>query len=261
MDTMYNRLSRLISTWWFYLLFLLVYFLPSYTALPFDPQNTPELIGLVLSNPLIYAYPQIMPLFKFIPVVLVAALLLYGKRAGPWFLVYAALLIAAMAILQNTAFTEKYGLAVLTGNIIVYIVVALVWFLELLQRKTDFSQPTRSLWRYWVVPVALLAFWFPVSEATLGPEFSVANLVSNSAGLTTCMMLPLFLAILSLYHPRVNRITLRISSYAGLITGLLNVLQWFILTEHWWIGVVHLPLLTIASYTFWLSFIKISPRK
>lgn len=254
MNPIQASIEKLLTKWWFYLAFLIFYFLPAYTALPFDAQNTPELIGLVLSSPIIYAYPEVMPLFKLIPLLLISGIIIYGNRAASWFLIYATIIIFAMAILQNSSITDKYGLAILTGNVIIYIFVAMVWLLEVLSRQTDFSRPTHSLWRYWVIPVAILAFWFPVNETTLGPEFSITALFANSAGLTTCMMMPMFLAVLSIYHPHVNRATLRVSSYAGLITGLLNVLQWFMFTENWWIGVVHLPLLTIAAYTFWLSF-------
>ena len=68
------------------------------------------------------------------------------------------------------------------------------------------------------------------------------------------MMLPVYLAVLSVYYPHVNLATLRVTSFAGTVTGLLNVLQWFVLDPHLWLGMLHLPLLSISVYAFVLSF-------
>jgi len=38
------------------------------------------------------------------------------------------------------------------------------------------------------------------------------------------------------------------------VTGLLNVMQWFFFVpEGWWMGVLHVPLLSISVYAFGLS--------
>lgn len=254
MNGLQERLNRLTLKWWFYLLFLLLFFLPSYTSLPFNAQNTPQLITAVLSDPLVYTYPVFFPLFKLIPLVLVIAILKFGNQAATLFFLYVTALITGLGIFQNTAVTEEYGLAIITGNVVVYLFVALAWMLELFNRNSDFSQPSHTARRYWVIPVALFALLGPVDETTYHLDFSLVTLLGNAMGLTLCTTLPLFMAVLILNHPRINLVTLRITGFAGIITALFNMLQWFLLNPHYWLGALHLPLLSISAYGFWLSF-------
>jgi len=233
MTTIQQRLEVLIQKWWFYLILLALFFIPSYSTLPFDPRKTSDLIAAVLSKPLIYSVPALMPLFKLLPVVLILALAIWGDRLTRLFDIYAAMTILLFALLQNMAVTQTFGFAVLTGNVLTF------------QRQ--------PLWRYWVIPVAFLAFWFPVNTETLKPDFSLAQLLNNSAGLTLCMMLPVYLAILTLCYPAINRTVLRLTSFAGMVTAGLNVLQWFFLAVQPWMGILHLPLLTISLYGWILS--------
>lgn len=248
-----ERLEILTQKWWFYLIAIVLFFLPSYSLLPFDPGKTSELIAAVLSKPLIYSIPELMPFFKLIPALLILVLFIWGDKLTRLFDMYAAITIFIFALLQNMAVTQAFGFAVLTGNVIVYSLVALTWFWEARIKATVLTFRRLPIWRYWVVPVAFLAFWFPVNAETLGPDLSLPQLLSNSAGLTLCMMLPVYLAILTLCHPAINRNVLRITSFAGIVTAGLNVLQWFFLAYQPWMGIMHLPLLTISLYGLILS--------
>ena len=71
-------------------------------------------------------------------------------------------------------------------------------------------------------------------------------------------MTPVYLGILTLYYPRVNMVTLRITSLLGVIIGFWNVLVSFLLNFDilWWFGVLHLPLVFISIYALILSFKK-----
>jgi hypothetical protein len=69
------------------------------------------------------------------------------------------------------------------------------------------------------------------------------------------MMTPVYLAILTVYHPRVNLPVLRATSLVGVVVGLGNM--WFEIVlkpVYWWMGVLHIPLLSISSYGLVLSF-------
>ena len=84
--------------------------------------------------------------------------------------------------------------------------------------------------------------------------FSLKDLIMNESGLTYCMVTPIILSILLLYYPRINGITLRITSFVGLLFGILNMITWFILnTNFWWMGILHLPLLIISCVGLVLS--------
>lgn len=68
-----------------------------------------------------------------------------------------------------------------------------------------------------------------------------------------CLTTPLFLTILTLNLPKVNIVTYRITAIIGVIIGLYNMMNFF--NPHTvWLGVVHVPLLTISLYSAILSY-------
>ena len=63
------------------------------------------------------------------------------------------------------------------------------------------------------------------------------------------MTTPLYLAILIAYYPRVNKAVFLVTGSIGVMLGIGNlVLEWFMYPALWWIGVLHLPLLTVSLY-------------
>jgi len=254
-----NSLESVTKKWWFLLLVLVLFFLPSYSSQAYDPEEIPLLIIEVMSNAFIYSYTSLFPVFKIIPILLILGIILFGDRITRIFDIYVAIIITLFATLQNMALTENYGFAIVTGNFVVYLLVALLWVWEAIVKQNDFSPQKRPLWKYWVVPVALMAFWFPVNTASVPPEFDPRYFLLNEAGLTGCMMIPVYLAVLTLFFPKVNVPTMRLTAFAGLITGTLNVIQWFLFyPQAWLMGVLHLPLLVISIYAFVLSLRKVT---
>ncbi len=243
-------LDTLTRRWWFYLLLLALFFLPSITARPLDPRDSSQMITAVMANALIYSYPAVFPVFKVLPLLLLGAILLWGDRATRLFDGYVACTIILFALLQNSALTEEYGLAVVTGNVAVYTLVALLWFWETGLKRNVLAIRRQPLWRYWVVPLAFLAFWFPLDQATLRPDFSPLLILTSNAGLTGCMMIPCYLAIVVLFAQSANRVVIRVTGFAGLITALVNMVQWLVLSPHPWLAVLHLPLLSISLYAW-----------
>jgi hypothetical protein len=55
-----------------------LFFLPAQASKSFDPRASVDLIGLVPSNPLIYAFPGLMPIAKVIPAVLIGGVIVFG---------------------------------------------------------------------------------------------------------------------------------------------------------------------------------------
>lgn len=260
------RLERITRRWWFYLIILLLAFMPSYTAVPIAPeqvsQEIPKIIIEVLANPLLYAVPTWgMVLAKFLPLLVITALMVFRQRAGWVFNIYAAAITLLVALLQTMGMTETYGFAILTGNLLIVLVAAVFFIWEAAARVNDYSRPASELWRYWVVPFALLAWWMPLG-ADIKPDFSLQTLLFNEAGLTFCMILPVLLAVLTLYYPDVNGALLRAVSFIGLFTGVMNMIQEFIFfPEAWWLGVLHFPLLFISLYGLVLGLRHPSGRK
>ena len=254
------RFASVMRREWLYLLVILVQFIPPYTSKPHGWEEIPKVIVITLNKALVFSCPQVYPLFKVLPVVLVALIITLGNRVSRIFDAYVGITYILFAVLQGVAITEEYGLMVITGNLLMMLVVSAVWFWDIVARENDFTPIKRPLWRYWVVPPAFLAFWFPLNPETLMPDFNPVYLFTNVAGLTFCMMTPVYISILTLYHPNCNTTTLSVTSLAGTIIGLYNMM-WFIIFPRrlWWNGILHLPLLTISIYGLALSLIR--PKK
>jgi hypothetical protein len=251
-------LDRLAQRWWFFFILLLLLFSPAYTSQPFNPAETPKLVIEVLSRPFAYSFPAVFPIFKALVLALVAGLLFFPARVSRLFYAWAGFNLIVVAVFQDMAETLSFGFAVLTGNLIVYGLVGLLWLRAALGpngSRLTLAQP-RPGWRYWVGLPALLAYGYPVSTTAGIPaaNFSPVGLLTNEAGLTFCMMLPVYLAVLTLGYPDVDHTVLRITAGIGVFTGLLNVIEFFLIPVYGpWMGTLHLPLLLISLYAFALS--------
>ena len=253
-----EKLELVTGKWWFLLIFtLLGTVTPPFVAKGYDPFKTGEVIMYILRNALIHSFSPLYPLFKIAPIILVSALVLFGNRVGRIFSLYGGINYLLSAFLQGIAVTDEYGLGIVTGNVVQILVVASLWFWEALVNKSDFSPRKVPAARYVVVPLAFLAFWYPMNPDSLKPDFNPTYLFTNAAGLAFCTMTPVYLGILTLYYPKVNIATLRVTSLAGMIIGFWNMVVNFLIEPHmWWNGVLHLPLVLISIYAFALSFRK-----
>ncbi len=249
----------LTQRWWFYLILLLLFFLPTYATVPFDQRQSPMVIQQVLKDPLIFRYPFLMSLTKAITALLVLTVFTLGNRARRVFNIYMTLIYLGLALLQTSAFTKDYGFVIVSGNLALVFVLALGWGVETLVEGNDFSKRPIPIWRWWVAPLALLAYLAPVGSDSLVPDFNPLSMLSNPACLTYCMFTPIVIAILTLFHPTVDLPLLRLMSFVGIIFGLVNVITWFVISPAgWWMGILHLPLLLISIYGFVLSLDRFS---
>lgn len=255
-----EKLEVLTRKWWFLVLFILIGTItPPIVTKGFNPSEIGIIIPHILRHSFITTLPAfIYTVFKILPVVLIVVLIFLKNRIGRIFSFYGGITYFLFAFLQNIAITDRYGLGIVTGNFIPMLIVAFLWFWEVFVYKNDFSSREIPIIRYWVVPLAFLAFWYPVNLKTMEPDFSFIQFFTNPAGLAFCTMTPVYLGILSLYHPRVNIVTLRVTSLVGIIIGFWNMVVNFIMKPDilWWNGVLHLPLVFISLYAFILSFRK-----
>jgi hypothetical protein len=182
-------------------------------------------------------------------------LILLPEKLGGIFNIYVAVNYAFFALYHGMGRTETYGVIINPGNLAMFLTVSASWFWDVLVRRNDFRNRKRPLWKYWVAPLVLLAFWFPVNKDTGMPDFNPVYLVTNKAGLAFCPMTPLYVGLLTIYYPTVNRVTLRVTGIVGLAAALANLHLQFIKYPGtmWWIGVLHLPLLIICSYGLVIS--------
>jgi len=252
-----EKLELITRRWWFLLLFILLgTIVPPIVTKGFDPSKIGEIIPYILGHALIKHCAPLYPVFKIIPIILFSALILFGNRIGRIFSLYVGITYLLFAVLQGIAITDKYGFGIVTGNFILKLIVATFWFWEASVNRNNFTPQKLPIIRYWVVPLAFLAFWYPVNLESMKPDFNLAYLFTNPAGLAFCMMTPVYLGILTLYYPKVNIATLRVTSLLGILIGFWNMVVNFVLKPDilWWNGVLHLPLVFISIYAFILSF-------
>jgi len=248
-ENIQKKLEAAKWKWWFYLVFVLIQFIPSYASKGFDPRKMGEVIGIILQNAVISSLETWYPLFKVIPIILVALMILRIRGITRWFNLYVGISYVLFAFLQHVAITEEYGFSIVMSNLIMLLVVAAFWFWDVLAQKNELTPVEQPTWKYWVVPVAFLAFWYPLNPNTFMPDFNPTYLFTNAAGLTFCMMTPAYLAILMLYYPKINIATLRVTGLAGIIIASYNILLNFFMYPDtlWWNGVLHIPLLMISG--------------
>lgn len=252
-----EKLELITRRWWFLLLFILLgTIVPPIVTKGFDPSKIGEIIPYILGHALIKHCAPLYPVFKIIPIILFSALILFGNRIGRIFSLYVGITYLLFAVLQGIAITDKYGFGIVTGNFILKLIVATFWFWEASVNRNNFTPQKLPIIRYWVVPLAFLAFWYPVNLESMKPDFNLAYLFTNPAGLAFCMMTPVYLGILTLYYPKINIATLRVTSLLGILIGFWNMVVNFVLKPDilWWNGVLHLPLVFISIYAFILSF-------
>jgi hypothetical protein len=256
--SMANLLDRAVKKWWFYIIILLLFFIiPTYTQKTASYQESQNVIKEVLTNPLIYSFTPLSWISKAVFMLLVLLLILQGRRMPRPFAAVIAVFYTGIAIFQNTAETSTYGLVILSGNVLLMLLVAVSWIAEATDPKSDYAPVKVPLWKWWVLPLAALAFWFPVDASGTTPQFTVANLVSNGSMLTFCMMTPVVLAILTMFYPHVSLATMRVTSYVGIMFGVTNEVEWFILNPSmWWMGIMHVPLITISFYALAITFMS-----
>ncbi len=256
MEKIQKKLELISRRWWFFLLFIFIQFIPPYTSKSYEWTEIGLMVKEVLSNSLVGAWATWYPIFKIIPIILIVSIIFLRNRVSRMFSIYVAITYILFAFLQSISITERYGLGVIITNLVMFNLVAIFWFWEAIIGKNDFSSLKQPLWRYWIIPFAFLAFWYPINLNLGKPDFNPLFLFNNMAGLTFCMMTPVYLTILILYHPRVNMVTLRVTSLVGLIIAFYNLMVNFFMDPSflWWNGVLHLPLLIISVYALVLSF-------
>ena len=248
-------MERITRRWWFFGLFVLMQFtIPPYASKGYKIEDWGNVIMHALGNAIVYKHSEIYPFFKVIPIILLVCIFVFRNKVARLFTIYVSISYMLFAIGQNIAITEKYGITICTINLVMFPLVAAFWAWEAVVLKTDYTFRRLPIWRYWVVPLAILAFWAPSGRGG-GPGFNPVLLFTNGAGLAFCMMTPVYVGLLTLYWPRVNLPAMRVTSLVGLLIALYNMYANFGINpaRRWWNGVLHIPLLAISLYGLILS--------
>jgi len=261
-DMIQQTLDAKTRRWWFFALIILLHYVPSFASKNFSIMRFMEILRTTLGHSFYYSLKPVFPVFQVIAIIMILLLVLFRARMARVFCIYAAFCYVLFNV-QNIAITEKYGLSIVTVNIITFPLVAASWGWEAVIGKNDFSRVRQPYWKYLVVAAAVFAFWVPVSPQTGGPDFKLIYFLTRGSALTFCLMTPIFMAVLIFFYPNVNQVTLRVTGLVGTAIGLCNVIPKLILRQYstWWDGFLHLPLLILSIFGMVLSMRKIPSRE
>ncbi|MHC1591531.1 MAG: hypothetical protein ACXQS8_05555 [Candidatus Helarchaeales archaeon] len=248
-DKIHDKLMWLTRKWWFYLILLLFWFLPFISTGSLMPWEMGDVISEVLRTGL-KPYLFLEPFLHVLIIVMIVLVIVFKNKFGRIFAVWIAVNYVLVAFLQNIALTQAHGIVILLGNLVLFLIVAGFWSLEAVQSKNDYDFQKPEAWKWWVVPLAVLAFWLPVNS--LGyPDFNPLYFLISESPLAFCMITPVYLAVISFIYPGINRPTIRVTSFLGTFYGVVNIsLGLMNLITGWWMAVVHVPLLSISLYMF-----------
>ncbi|MFD3156327.1 hypothetical protein ACFIJ5_05625 [Haloimpatiens sp. FM7330] len=247
----FNKIEYFFSKWWGKIALILLFFISPYSQIHFSPQSTQQVIGEVLKNPIIYAYPIIYKTIKITFSIIVILLIINKRKFFSIFSFYTSCIFMISSLFQNMAYTEKYGFVFLIGNFILVFMLAILWCVQCFSNKENNLKERVGKNKYWLIPLSVLAFWFPIDSTGRVFNFTLLELITNESMTTFCMITPVVLVISLLFCKKNNLFTLTVTSYIGIIFGITNMIVWFIINpEMWSIGVLHLPLIIISLYTF-----------
>ena len=247
------NLETLTKKWWFYVLlfFISLFLLPTISDVPFSPEKTNLVIMEVLMYGLIPYHPYAI-VFHILTVIIVIGLLYSPQKFIRIFYIYMSINFFLIGIFQNITQTETYGRVILLGNIFLSFSLGLVWLWAGI--KSSITPPEKvPRWKYWGLPLAILAFWSPMTSDGQ-PSLDPFYLLYSDFGLAICFTIPVFLFILSVFHPNVNRPAFRLTAIIGLYFGIMNMMgPLFFPGYPLWVVFLHVPLFSLSIYAIFLE--------
>jgi hypothetical protein len=256
-----EKMEIITRKWWFYVLLVgIPLFIPPYASKGYTPENWGDVISYTLAKAFIYEHGYLFPIFKILPVVLILSVIILKNKARAVFAAYLGCSYIFFGIGQSIAFSDKYGISIVMCNLVMFTIIAFFWFWEISAKKNNFSSIKWRADLLFIIPLAAFAFWAPVEIKTGQPDFSLVNSITNPAGVTFCMMTPLYLMFLMLYYPKINLPAFRVTCVIAIVVSLFNIIpDFFVLPKSYrWNGVLHLPLLILPVYGMIISFRKMA---
>jgi hypothetical protein len=251
----YGAFERVSRKWWFYVLVVMALGIPPYASTGVAPEQIASLVQEVLSQGLT-AYSALMPMLHIAVAALVVLVGIYGNRVGRLFSAFMGLHYIFIAIAQNTAVTPTFGYAVISSNVLLFMVIGIMWLWDAAIGKTDYTlRGPHPWWTYWVLPLAVLAFWGP----DVPWSFHLRYLVTSSSVGAFCLMTPIYLSVLN-FCPRHNLPAVRLTSFVGILMAIFNFMIGLSLCIGGNAGLgiyqvfIHLPLAALSTYSFISSF-------
>ncbi|RKY21198.1 MAG: hypothetical protein DRP62_08130 [Planctomycetota bacterium] len=145
-----GKLERITLKWWFFLLFVLIQFIPPYASKGYKfPEEWGSVISQAIGKAVIYSHSELYPIFKIIPIILLIGIIVLRNKVARLFSIYVSISYVLFAFGQSISVTEKYGVAICPINVIMFLAVAVFWIWEAVVLKNDFTFKKQPIWKYW----------------------------------------------------------------------------------------------------------------
>ncbi len=258
--TQMEKLEKASTKWWFFVILLAAQsVLLPIVSRNFDPKNIQQMVYTTLSHSPQGHLGELNILFQSLSLLMFVLLFVFKNKVRTLFNSYVALSYFAFAFIQNMAVTERYGFSIVTVNLVMFLFVTYVWIQETInpQNHYDFSN---LRWKYaWMIAFALFAYLCPfTNQGTL--DWNPLHFFYKNSVTAFCLTTPAFLTILTLNIPKINIVTYRITAIIGTIMGIYNMFN-FLNPHTVYVGIMHIPLLTISLYCAILSYRLTSKQK
>ncbi len=254
-ERLFNKVRKLSKKWWFYLILFIILFLPSIATEGLDPRNTSDFVVTIFKHSFANSISPIYPVIQSVIIVCIALLFIFKGKVTRIFSIMVATNYLLIAVVDNVAITEKYGLGIILGNALAFLIISVLWIWEVFVNKNTFDRRNKSIPIYIFIVLASFSFLSPADANTLLPSINVLTLFTSGSGVWFCFVTPLYLSLLLYFYPSINVVILRVTSFIGLIIGLLNLSIHFTtyVKTNWWYGILHLPLFIISLYGLIIS--------
>ena len=270
-ESLSRIMDRLTSNRRFYVLLYVLGFLilQPYASKGYSwPEMWNVIKEVVAYNAIIYrlvdlAWPS--ALLHVLALALITAVVIWGEKAAKIFNIYTFIVYLMIAVGQGVGISERYGLIILTGNVILTLLVAFSWGWECLVGRNKFRRRFLTPKHLWLVPLVAWAYWSPPEPFKLDPLY----LLIGYFGVSYCFTTPVILTLMILYYPDVNKPVMRLTAFLGLIFGLYNVvppliylaLGTYIMEAIWRGTILHLPLLITSAYALVITIKSFKEQK
>lgn len=254
MKTTNNVLDRFLLSWKFIVLIIVMQFvLPPIATRGFQWEDFGTVIISTLSHAFIqdmYSYAWI---FQTLAICMLLLLAVRKEKISRWFMLYVGCCYVLYTINQNVALTEKYGLSIVTINVVMMLLVAFLWFRGALLGNSRFTFSNLNWKTAWTIPVAFFCLWWPMDFAQgPTPDCNLIHLFTGGSAMAFCPMTPVFLTLLILSKRDIDVALLRVTAFIGFIIGCYNMGN-FAVDTGLYLGLYHLPLLGMSLYALLIS--------
>ena len=255
-----EKLEKASTKWWFFVILLAAQsVLLPIVSRNFDPKNIQQMVYTTLSHAPQGHLGELNILFQSLSLLMFVLLFVFKNKVRTLFNGYVALSYLAFAFIQNMAVTERYGFSIVTVNLVMFLLMTYVWIRETLKPENNYDF-SNLRWKYaWMIALALFAYLCPFT--TQGAfDWNPLHFFYKNSVTAFCLTTPAFLTILTLNIPKINIVTYRITAIIGTIMGIYNMFN-FLNPHTVYVGIMHIPLLTISLYCAILSYKLTSKQK